>query len=770
MRRICSELAWLSRLFHEFGMTEITPVPLKCDNQAAIYIASNPVFHERTKHIELDCHFVREKLQEGLVILSHVSTNDHLADVFTKSLSGPLHEEAVSKLNLRGEQKPNWKPKPHQRTALTETAKPKPRQKPQKLQPHKPQPQAMVRLGFSRLSNPLVDYPLKSTTASCKSTPASASCKSTLASASCKSIPTPVLHPPATAPSPATERALPPPSQSDFSKLATTFFVSNFPGHWISRDLWKAVERCGLLVDAFVPRRRDCSRSTYGFVRFLKVKNIKVLLDMLNEMVVEGYKLRANVSKYPRGKLRNREMRSSREEKDFSWGLSSGNRPSRKGYSYRDVLRGDLRGKSNGEKTVELAAPVGLEQRKVKVPGEVAGRDSEWLKRCLVGEMKDLELLSKCMSAFQAYGLGECDIKYLGGLYVLLVFNSPAVTDCFLRNQKVNWSVWFDWLKAWEVNFSIQKRMVWLNITGVPADCWVSEVFSCIAKQFGEVMISFDCQGDRKSWSCGKICILTKAFGIIDPQEVEVSMGSKSFKVIVKEEGEWQPVVSREAQLSDSDSELNSEQLAYVLEDDNLQDDFSVQGECDSPWVSQVEETQHEEIPGGKCSPTRGLEDERFPVMVCQSKETCDVPVFKVLETAVVNVHGDAQHVSDEGKCDPRVNGVSKSALDEGKGEFRVNRVSESNQGGGLDSGFKDGTESVGLFNGPSSHNGPLQNGPLPDLNNPVNYDQSVESMEEVVYLKDPSLKRKLKSVRFKDKLITSNLMKKKGVSKKDGS
>ena len=58
LRRLIAELSWLSRLLHELTITSITPIPVKCDNLAAIYIARNPVFHERTKHIEIDCHFV----------------------------------------------------------------------------------------------------------------------------------------------------------------------------------------------------------------------------------------------------------------------------------------------------------------------------------------------------------------------------------------------------------------------------------------------------------------------------------------------------------------------------------------------------------------------------------------------------------------------------------------------------------------------------------------------------------------------------------------
>ena len=47
------------------------PVTLHCDNRSALHIARNPVFHERTKHIEVDCHFTRDKVMEGLLQLSY---------------------------------------------------------------------------------------------------------------------------------------------------------------------------------------------------------------------------------------------------------------------------------------------------------------------------------------------------------------------------------------------------------------------------------------------------------------------------------------------------------------------------------------------------------------------------------------------------------------------------------------------------------------------------------------------------------------------------
>jgi len=61
-------------------------VPIKCDNESAIKLASNPVFHARTKHIEIHHHFVREEVLSEEIELTNVHTNTQVADIFTKAL------------------------------------------------------------------------------------------------------------------------------------------------------------------------------------------------------------------------------------------------------------------------------------------------------------------------------------------------------------------------------------------------------------------------------------------------------------------------------------------------------------------------------------------------------------------------------------------------------------------------------------------------------------------------------------------------------------
>ncbi|CAM8898856.1 unnamed protein product [Rhodiola kirilowii] len=100
MAATCCELVWLVRLIKDMGVIAETPIPLYCDNKAAIHIAHNPVFHERTKHVELDCHLVRSHISSKFISPVHVSTSEQPADIFTKALSLEQLHHLCSKLGV----------------------------------------------------------------------------------------------------------------------------------------------------------------------------------------------------------------------------------------------------------------------------------------------------------------------------------------------------------------------------------------------------------------------------------------------------------------------------------------------------------------------------------------------------------------------------------------------------------------------------------------------------------------------------------------------
>ncbi|XP_071732931.1 secreted RxLR effector protein 161-like [Rutidosis leptorrhynchoides] len=100
MAQTTCELIWIGNILGEIGFAQSESMNLWGDNKSAIHIANNPVFHERTKHIEVDCHFTREKLEEGIIRIPHIKSNEQLADIFTKALPGNCIRRFYGKLGM----------------------------------------------------------------------------------------------------------------------------------------------------------------------------------------------------------------------------------------------------------------------------------------------------------------------------------------------------------------------------------------------------------------------------------------------------------------------------------------------------------------------------------------------------------------------------------------------------------------------------------------------------------------------------------------------
>jgi Reverse transcriptase (RNA-dependent DNA polymerase)/GAG-pre-integrase domain len=96
------EIVWLRKVLHDLGYTQTSPTELRGDNKSAISLALNPVFHARTKHIELQYHWIREKVVDGTVVLKHYPTEDMTADIMTKALDKAKFLKCRAELGIIG--------------------------------------------------------------------------------------------------------------------------------------------------------------------------------------------------------------------------------------------------------------------------------------------------------------------------------------------------------------------------------------------------------------------------------------------------------------------------------------------------------------------------------------------------------------------------------------------------------------------------------------------------------------------------------------------
>jgi hypothetical protein len=95
----CAQLLWMRQTLQDFGYN-LSKVPLLCDNESAICMADNPVEHSRNKHIDIRHHFLRDHQQKGDIEVYHISTENQLADIFTKPLDKKTFCRLRSELNV----------------------------------------------------------------------------------------------------------------------------------------------------------------------------------------------------------------------------------------------------------------------------------------------------------------------------------------------------------------------------------------------------------------------------------------------------------------------------------------------------------------------------------------------------------------------------------------------------------------------------------------------------------------------------------------------
>ncbi|GJW94770.1 DIE2/ALG10 family protein [Tanacetum coccineum] len=364
-------------------------------------------------------------------------------------------------------------------------------------------------------------------------------------------------------------------------RISTSVFVTNFPEYACAKDLWNACKQYGYVVDAFIPNRRSKAGKKFGFVRFIKVFDVERLVNNLCTVWIGRHRIHANVAKFhrPTGLNRSKLSNQNGEYRDTSNGVKqdSGNRDNTKSYAY--AVKG--RAQENGER----------DTNPVLVLDDSCVNKQDY-SCCLNGKIKEFGALANLKVVLENEGFTDIDLRYLGGLWVMIVFKSVEVKNKF--SSCAGSGSWFSQLIQASSDFIIDGRVTWVEIEGVPLKVWNENTFKRIASKWGTLLTVENSEEDHLHSK--RLCVYMKGMSNIF-ESFKITYQGKAYWVCAKEIPGWTPDFDEH---NDEDSDSDDEQFEGVFKEDIGGSDEEVQGENDVSVVPDtvVEETNPKSIDG----------------------------------------------------------------------------------------------------------------------------------------------------------------------------
>ncbi|GKC52966.1 RNA-directed DNA polymerase, eukaryota, reverse transcriptase zinc-binding domain protein, partial [Tanacetum coccineum] len=262
--------------------------------------------------------------------------------------------------------------------------------------------------------------------------------------------------------------------EDDVQKVSLAVYVTNFPENFSAKDLWNAWKVYGYIVDSYIPNRKSKMGKRFGFVRFIHVKDSDRLVQNLCTVWIGSFKLYANVARFDRESVKNKVHSVNKETPtDTGGGNMSGGGSDR---TYVNVVKNN-----HIQKDINIIPTMVLD-------------DS-----CLNKEdFSQLVLVKE--------GFVNIDLKYMGGLWVMLVFSEDVSKKAFQVNESVG--SWFSQIIQAHTDFVPEERVIWIEIEGVPCKWWSKNTFTRIASRWGHLLNAEELE--EGGYHSNRMCIYSK--------------------------------------------------------------------------------------------------------------------------------------------------------------------------------------------------------------------------------------------------------------------
>ncbi|GKD48161.1 RNA-directed DNA polymerase, eukaryota, partial [Tanacetum coccineum] len=271
----------------------------------------------------------------------------------------------------------------------------------------------------------------------------------------------------------------------------------------------------GCVVDVYIAKKKSLEGKPFGFVRFIKVQDANKLEEHLNSIQTGSVKIRVNLAKFARKKSMAYSEFQEVGRKNTDPRSYTGVRV--KTRSYANVVKKDrcsmvevrkLEGNSqkmrNSEENVQASK---VERKHIEISTGLTNND--WLNRALVGDLLSYDSLENVADICDEEGLNAASGKYIGGMKVLLIFETEKEANDVLSSGHQSVSRWINNIQRWDSNYKTRQHLSWIYIEGLPLSVWCSVSFLKIATLFGKVIVPEECSTDSPQLVLGKVCILT---------------------------------------------------------------------------------------------------------------------------------------------------------------------------------------------------------------------------------------------------------------------
>ncbi|GJR51194.1 RNA-directed DNA polymerase, eukaryota [Tanacetum coccineum] len=291
--------------------------------------------------------------------------------------------------------------------------------------------------------------------------------------------------------------------------ISKSIFVTNFLDNTTSKDLWEVCKGYGTVVDVFILNRKSKSGKRFAFVRFIKVVNVDRLVDNLCTLWIGCMHLHANVSRFDRPPIRFARPNIA-------------SRPAANGApSFVSVLKGNP----------NIINHISTSSAMVLDDDCSVERD---LDNFVLGEVKDFSSINNLRILLSNEGFQHLRLAYLGGLWVMIELTSVEIKTRFMKHVGV--ASWFSQLCKAQSDFVFRKRIVWIDIEGVPLHAWSRPTFTKIGSRWGEELELEDYKED--CFARKRICIKTKQEDNI-LEKFKIIVRGKVFVIRAKELFVW---------------------------------------------------------------------------------------------------------------------------------------------------------------------------------------------------------------------------------------